>query len=137
MVQLIGFALLGLYTLALCELNPPYYADLTWQPARTLSNWSNLTVQTRTGTFVGMLNDTYPNVRQFLRVPFAQVRPSVNFSSKPSSKFKSSRLIFTSLQLVISGGFPLIGWPTPRKESIRPDTARVGDPTSEYSIYLP
>ncbi|KAJ6018316.1 hypothetical protein N7451_001695 [Penicillium sp. IBT 35674x] len=72
MVQLIGFALLGLYTLALCELNPPYYADLTWQPARTLSNWSNLTVQTRTGTFVGMLNDTYPNVRQFLRVPFAQ-----------------------------------------------------------------
>jgi hypothetical protein len=31
-------------------------------------------VDTRTGTFIGMLNDTYPNVRQFLRVPFAQVR---------------------------------------------------------------
>ncbi|KAL4733148.1 Alpha/Beta hydrolase protein [Aspergillus similis] len=31
-----------------------------------------LTVETRTGTFIGMLNDTYPNVRQFLRVPYAQ-----------------------------------------------------------------
>ncbi|KAJ5925762.1 hypothetical protein N7454_007272 [Penicillium verhagenii] len=71
MVQL-GFALLGFATIALCELNPPYYANLTWQPARTLSNWSNLTVETRTGTFIGMLNDTYSNVRQFLRVPFAQ-----------------------------------------------------------------
>jgi hypothetical protein len=30
-------------------------------------------VETRTGTFIGILNDTYPNVRQFLRVPFAQV----------------------------------------------------------------
>jgi hypothetical protein len=76
MVQLTGFALLGLSTLVFCELNPPYYADLAWQPARTLFTWTNLTVQTRTGTFVGMLNATYPNVRQFLRVPFAQVRLS-------------------------------------------------------------
>ncbi|GKZ64176.1 hypothetical protein AnigIFM50267_003637 [Aspergillus niger] len=67
-----SFAWAGLTTLALGELYPPYYADLSWQPARTLSNWSNLTVETRTGTFVGMLNDTYPNVRQFLRVPYAQ-----------------------------------------------------------------
>ncbi|QKX64570.1 uncharacterized protein TRUGW13939_11745 [Talaromyces rugulosus] len=65
-------SLLGIVALALSELNPPYYANLTWQPARTLSNWSNLTVETRTGTFIGTLNDTYPNVRQFLRVPFAQ-----------------------------------------------------------------
>ncbi|GAT22659.1 para-nitrobenzyl esterase [Aspergillus luchuensis] len=62
----------GLTTLALGELYPPYYADLSWQPARSLSNWSNLTVETRTGTFIGMLNDTYPDVRQFLRVPYAQ-----------------------------------------------------------------
>ncbi|PYH85809.1 alpha/beta-hydrolase [Aspergillus uvarum CBS 121591] len=66
------FGWLGLASLALGELNPPYYADLSWQPARALSNWSNLTVETRTGTFIGMLNDTYPNVRQFLRVPYAQ-----------------------------------------------------------------
>jgi hypothetical protein len=52
---------------------PPYFEDLKWEPPRSLSNWSNLTVETRTGTFIGMLNDTYPNVRQFLRVPFAQV----------------------------------------------------------------
>jgi hypothetical protein len=52
---------------------PPYYEDLKWEPLRSLSNWSNLTVETRTGTFIGMLNDTSPNVRQFLRVPFAQV----------------------------------------------------------------
>ncbi|RDW83643.1 uncharacterized protein DSM5745_03969 [Aspergillus mulundensis] len=50
----------------------PYYANLTFQPPRTLSNWSNLTVETRTGTFIGALNDTYPDVRQFLRVPYAK-----------------------------------------------------------------
>ncbi|KAJ5722124.1 hypothetical protein N7488_000159 [Penicillium malachiteum] len=50
----------------------PYYANLTWQAPRILSDWSNLTLKTETGTFVGMLNDTYPNVRQFLRVPFAE-----------------------------------------------------------------
>jgi hypothetical protein len=34
---------------------------------------SNLVVKTRTGTFVGGLNDTYPNVRQFKYVPYAKV----------------------------------------------------------------
>ena len=33
----------------------------------------NLTVETRTGTFLGGLNDTYPNVRQFKWVPYAKV----------------------------------------------------------------
>jgi hypothetical protein len=65
---------LALIGFAVGDLNPPYYANLIWQPARTLSDWANLTVETRTGTFIGSLNDTYPNVRQFLRVPFAQVR---------------------------------------------------------------
>ncbi|KAJ5662657.1 hypothetical protein N7462_011583 [Penicillium macrosclerotiorum] len=51
---------------------PPYFADLTWEPPRTLSNLPNLTVKAKTGTFIGIFNDTYPNVRQFLRVPFAQ-----------------------------------------------------------------
>lgn len=55
---------------------PPYRGDLKWEAPRSLSNWSNLTVQTRRGTFIGILNDTYPNVRQFLRVPFAQVSVS-------------------------------------------------------------
>lgn len=35
---------------------------------------SNLTVSTRTGTFMGNLNDTYPAVRQFKYVPYAKVR---------------------------------------------------------------
>lgn len=34
---------------------------------------SNLTVSTKTGTFVGNLNDTYPAVRQFKYVPYAKV----------------------------------------------------------------
>ncbi|KAL3428953.1 alpha/beta-hydrolase [Aspergillus tetrazonus] len=42
------------------------------EPARTLSTWPNLTVEPETGTFVSMLNDTYPNVRQFLRIPHAK-----------------------------------------------------------------
>lgn len=70
MFQLTPFGLLGLAAVVLSELNPPYYANLTWQPARTLSDWSNLTVETRTGTFIGMLNDTYPNVRQILACSF-------------------------------------------------------------------
>lgn len=52
---------------------PPYYANLTSEAARSASTWSNLTVETKTGTFVGMLNDTYPDVRQFLRIPYAKV----------------------------------------------------------------
>jgi hypothetical protein len=88
MVQLTRtLSLLGLAALALSELNPPYYANLTWQPARTLSNWSNLTVETRTGTFIGMLNDTYPNVRQYLRVPFAQVRDTEFISTAVLCRF--------------------------------------------------
>lgn len=58
---------------ALGQIYPPYYANMTWQSPRLLSNWSNLTVETQTGTFIGLLNDTYPDVRQFLRVPFAKV----------------------------------------------------------------
>ena len=34
---------------------------------------ANLTVKTRTGTFVGNLNDTYPDVRQFKNIPYAKV----------------------------------------------------------------
>jgi hypothetical protein len=65
--------LLALSASALGAMFDPYYANLSWEAPRTLSNWSNLTVATPTGTFIGMLNDTYPNVRQFLRVPYAQV----------------------------------------------------------------
>lgn len=54
----------------------PYFANLTWEAPRTLSVGSNLTVKTETGTFIGLLNDTYPNVRQFLRIPFAEVSSS-------------------------------------------------------------
>ena len=34
---------------------------------------ANLTVSTRTGGFVGDLNDTYPDVRQFKNIPYAKV----------------------------------------------------------------
>ncbi|KAF2768105.1 carboxylesterase, type B [Teratosphaeria nubilosa] len=52
---------------------PAMYANLSFLPPRTLhANWQNLTVHTDQGKFVGIYNDTYPNVRQFLRVPFAQ-----------------------------------------------------------------
>lgn len=76
MVQLEGLVLFALATSALGQSYAPMYANLTWQPPRTLSNWSNLTVKTSTGAFIGMYNDTYPNVCQFLRVPFAQVSSS-------------------------------------------------------------
>ena len=33
---------------------------------------ANLTVHTRTGTFTGNLNDTYPDVRQFKYIPYAK-----------------------------------------------------------------
>lgn len=34
---------------------------------------NSLRVETRTGTFLGDLNDTYPDVRQFKYVPYAKV----------------------------------------------------------------
>lgn len=43
-----------------------------WRHGNGKSDHS-LTVKTRTGTFVGNLNDTYPNVRQFKYIPYAKV----------------------------------------------------------------
>jgi hypothetical protein len=73
------YLLLGGLAVASTGSIPPYYANLTWEPARTLSTWSNLTVETETGSFVGMLNDTYPDVRQFLRIPYAKVSDCCGF----------------------------------------------------------
>ncbi|KAH8657942.1 Alpha/Beta hydrolase protein [Xylariales sp. PMI_506] len=64
--------LLAFSSSALGAMYDPYYANMSWQAPRTLSNWANLTVSTPTGTFIGIFNDTYPDVRQFLRVPYAQ-----------------------------------------------------------------
>ncbi|ORY69089.1 carboxylesterase, type B [Pseudomassariella vexata] len=72
MMQVSALLPLALAISALGQTFPPYYQNLTQEPARTLSSFTNLTVETRTGTFVGFLNDTYPDVRQFLRIPFAQ-----------------------------------------------------------------
>lgn len=72
-MRISSIGVLGLVAQASGYTYQPYYANLTWEAPRTLSNWSNLTVETQTGTFIGMLNDTYPDVRQFLRVPFAKV----------------------------------------------------------------
>lgn len=41
-----------------------------------------LTITTRTGTFSGNLNDTYPDVRQFKWVPYAKVRKSMSLASQ-------------------------------------------------------
>lgn len=39
------------------------------------TSWAaDLIVNTRTGSFLGSLNDTYPDVRQFKWVPYAKVR---------------------------------------------------------------
>lgn len=37
-------------------------------------NQASLTVHTKTGTFIGGLNDTYPDVRYFKYIPYAKVR---------------------------------------------------------------
>jgi hypothetical protein len=44
-----------------------------WTDCQDRAAYANLTVTTRTGTFVGSLNDTYPDVRQFKYVPYAKV----------------------------------------------------------------
>lgn len=76
MASLISLAWLVLAGGVMSAMYDPYYANMTWQPARTLhGDWTNLTVETQTGTFIGMFNDTYPNVRQFLNIPYAQVSP--------------------------------------------------------------
>ena len=71
--MILPYLLFGGLAVASTSSISPYYANLTSEPARSLSTWSNLTVETKTGTFVGMLNDTYPDVRQFLRIPYAKV----------------------------------------------------------------
>ncbi|CAI7595607.1 unnamed protein product [Penicillium glandicola] len=68
---------------------PPYFANMTWQSPRTLSNALQLNVETKTGTFTGLYNDTYPNVRQFLHIPFAQP-PLGDLRWLPPQKLASS-----------------------------------------------
>ena len=75
---------------------PTYYANLTFQAPRSLSSWPNLTVETRTGRFIGFLNDTQPNVRQFLRVPFAKVCGDICHDRR---KWNSFILTIPSLRL--------------------------------------
>ncbi|KAJ7880090.1 Alpha/Beta hydrolase protein [Mycena leptocephala] len=46
----------------------------------------NLMVKVRTGTFVGNLNDTYPDVRQFKYIPYAKVGSCLAIDSQPLAK---------------------------------------------------
>lgn len=64
MVRITIYALLGCLSYS---YGYPYEAVLSTAP-------SNLTVTTRTGTFIGNLNDTYPAVRQFKYIPYAKVQ---------------------------------------------------------------
>lgn len=131
-MQNAAFGLLLLATMASGQMYSPYYADLTWEPPRTLSIWSNLTVETQTGTFIGMLNDTYPNVRQFLRIPFAQVSTLSTWKS-----FKHNLLTWYWLLrrlLAISVGC-LLRSPIIRQESMtRRDLDRVNHPKLQASV---
>ncbi|WKT45387.1 Alpha/Beta hydrolase fold [Fusarium oxysporum f. sp. vasinfectum] len=90
------FAVLGLLATTQAKQFDPYLADLTHQAPRTLHHgWPNLTVETNTGTFIGMYNDTYPNVRQFLRIPFAQP-PVGDLRWEPPKKLSHSSKVYDS-----------------------------------------
>ena len=74
------------------------------------STTDNLTVKTRTGAFTGNLNDTYPDVRQFLYVPYAKVRPSASNENKFNT---------VSRQLESEDGHPPKLLTTPLNQSTR------------------
>ncbi|CAK7234938.1 hypothetical protein SCUCBS95973_009102 [Sporothrix curviconia] len=57
---------------------------------------SNLVVEARTGTFVGSLNDTYPDVRQFKYVPYAKAPVGKRRWAPPSPLDSSSDVIASS-----------------------------------------
>lgn len=67
--------MIGQYlTVAALLLHAAFLATAT---AKTYNSSSdNLTVRTRTGTFVGSLDDAYTDVRQFRYVPYAKVTRS-------------------------------------------------------------
>jgi hypothetical protein len=97
---------------------------------KNTTNSPNLTVTTRTGTFIGDLNDTYPNVRQFKYIPYAQVLPS----SPPSTPLKvPSSNTFTatprSSPLDVPPPPPYLK-PNPRLHHLRPllPPIRIPDP---------
>ncbi|KAH7110946.1 Alpha/Beta hydrolase protein [Dactylonectria macrodidyma] len=93
------FAVLGLSATTLGKQYDAYLTDLGHQKPRALHHgWDNLTVETITGTFIGMYNDTYPNVRQFLRIPFAQP-PIGELRWEPPQKLPNSSRIYDSTRL--------------------------------------
>lgn len=51
------------------------------------SSSDNLTIRTRTGTFVGSLDDAYTDVRQFRYVPYAKVTRSFS-TVRPADKHR-------------------------------------------------
>lgn len=56
---------------------------------------SNLTVSTKTGTFVGNLNDTFPAVRQFKYIPYAKVS-MINTPEYLAPSFTHKEIIATN-----------------------------------------
>ncbi|KAJ4485274.1 carboxylesterase [Lentinula aciculospora] len=57
------------------------------------ANDTNLTVGTRTGTFIGGLNDTYPDVRQFKYIPYAKPPVGSRRWTSPEHLAHSSEVI--------------------------------------------
>ncbi|KAM6518967.1 hypothetical protein FALCPG4_012629 [Fusarium falciforme] len=92
-------AALWLWAIAQAKQFDAYLADLSHQQPRSIRHgWDNLTVETNTGTFIGMYNDTYPNVRQFLRIPFAQP-PIGDLRFEPPQKLPRSSKLFDSTHI--------------------------------------
>lgn len=63
------------------------------------SQWSStVEVQTSTGTYIGLINETAPNVRQFLNIPFSlpplgerRWSPPVAVAKTPNTKFDATK----------------------------------------------
>ncbi|KAE9397511.1 alpha/beta-hydrolase [Gymnopus androsaceus JB14] len=64
-----------------------FLAGLAWAAA------DNLTVTTRTGTFIGGLNDTYPDVRHFKYIPYANPPVGAKRWTSPEPLDNSSEVI--------------------------------------------
>lgn len=83
-------------------------ASVAWAEAEQ----ANMTVYTRTGTFVGGLNDTYLDVRHFKYVPYAKV-------CSKNTVVACKKLILNPFFLPASGGFSTLDFATTSRQFFR------------------
>ncbi|KAJ3765014.1 carboxylesterase [Lentinula raphanica] len=65
------------------------FASLVWAETQQ----ANLTVYTRTGTFIGGYNDTYPDVRHFKYIPYAKPPVGIRRWASPEALDDSTEVI--------------------------------------------